>query len=215
MHLVCSRGGAIAAPAFDSLSSNNNERILLMTSVVIAFHSGYGHNRKVAEGVQAGAASVAGVQAELLDVTQIDDAGWARLDAADAIVFGAPTYMGGPSGQFKVFADATAKSWFSLRWKDKIAGGFTVSLNLSGDKFSTLMYFVTLAMQHGMVWVGLGMHGARGTNDPEGPNRIGSFIGVAAQADNVAPELSPPASDIETARIYGARIAEFAKARKR
>jgi NAD(P)H dehydrogenase (quinone) len=184
-----------------------------MSSVVIAFHSGYGHTRKVAEGVVAGAASVAGTQAVLLDVSSVDEAGWARLAAADAIVFGAPTYMGGPSAQFKMFADESAKPWFSQMWKDKIAGGFTCSLNLAGDKYSTLMYFVTLAMQHGLVWVGLAMHGARSTTDPEGPNRIGSFIGVAAQADNVSPELSPPPSDIETARRYGRRIAEFARTR--
>ena len=37
--------------------------------------------------------------------------------------------------------------------KDKIASGFSVSNSPSGDKFSTLQYFHTLAMQHGMVWV--------------------------------------------------------------
>ncbi|WP_175564229.1 flavodoxin family protein, partial [Pseudomonas aeruginosa] len=31
---------------------------------------------------------------------------------ADAIVFGSPTYMGGPAWQFKKFADATSKPWF-------------------------------------------------------------------------------------------------------
>ncbi len=185
-----------------------------MSIVVIAFHSGYGHTRKVAEGVLAGAASVPGTDASLLDVSTIDDAGWARLAAADAIVFGAPTYMGGPSAQFKRFADESARPWFSQSWKDKIAGGFSCSLNLAGDKYATLMYFVTLAMQHGMVWVGLAMHGARSTGDPDGPNRVGSFIGVAAQADNVSPELSPPPSDIATARHYGRRIAEFARARR-
>ncbi|HCE6610029.1 TPA: flavodoxin family protein [Pseudomonas aeruginosa] len=36
----------------------------------------------------------------------------ARLVEADAIVFGSPTYMGGPAWQFKKFADATSKPWF-------------------------------------------------------------------------------------------------------
>jgi NAD(P)H dehydrogenase (quinone) len=88
-----------------------------MTRLVVAFHSGYGHTRRLAESVQAGAAEVPGVSALLLDVTQAGDAQWAELASADAIVFGAPTYMGGASGPFKTFADASAKVWFSQGWK--------------------------------------------------------------------------------------------------
>ena len=184
-----------------------------MTRVVVAYHSGYGHTKKVAQAVLAGAGAVAGVHARLLDVTQMDDAGWQHLAAADAIVFGAPTYMGGPSGPFKMFADASAKAWFSHSWKDKIAGGFTCSLNMSGDKFNTLTYFFTLAMQHGMVWVGLGMMPPQTAGSLQELNRLGAYAGVMAQADNVPPEQSPPKVDLDTAVAYGKRIAEFAKAR--
>ena len=52
------------------------------------------------------------------------------LDAADAIIFGSPTYMGMASWQFKKFADATSKRWFTSAWKDKVAGGFTISATL-------------------------------------------------------------------------------------
>ena len=62
--------------------------------------------------------------------------------------------MGGPAAKFKAFADATVESWFAQAWRDKLAAGFTVSGTPSGDKFSTLQYFHTLAMQHGMIWVG-------------------------------------------------------------
>jgi len=179
-----------------------------MTRVVVAYHSGYGHTRKVAEAVQAGAASVAGAQASLLDVTGIGDAQWAELAAADAIVFGAPTYMGGASGDFKKFADASAQVWISQGWKDKVAGGFTCSQNMSGDKYATLMYFVTLAMQHGMVWVGTGLMPPRRPGHPDETNRIGSSIGVMAQADNVPPDQSPPRGDLDTGRAYGKRVAE-------
>jgi NAD(P)H dehydrogenase (quinone) len=186
-----------------------------MTRIVVAFHSGYGHTKRVAEALREGAASVPGAEASLLDVTAVDDAGWAGLAAADAIVFGAPTYMGGPSGDFKKFADASAKVWFSQGWRDKLAGGFTCSLNMSGDKYSTLMYFVTLAMQHGMVWVGTGMMPPRQPGHPEELNRLGSSIGAMAQADNVPPEQSPPKGDLDTARAYGKRIAEQARRQKR
>lgn len=186
-----------------------------MTRIVVAFHSGYGHTRRVAEALREGAASVPGAEASLLDVTAVGDAQWAELAAADAIVFGAPTYMGGPSGDFKKFADASAKVWFSQGWKDKLAGGFTCSLNMSGDKYSTLMYFVTLAMQHGMVWVGTGMMPPRQPGHTEELNRLGSSIGAMAQADNVPPEQSPPKGDLDTARAYGKRIAEHARRPKR
>jgi NAD(P)H dehydrogenase (quinone) len=116
---------------------------------------------------------------------------------------------------FKTFADASSKAWFSQLWKDKIAGGFTCSLAMSGDKYSTLMYFVTLAMQHGMIWVGTAMMPAAQAGAPEQINRLGSSIGVMAQADNVAPELSPPQGDLDTARAYGARIAGYARRQPR
>ncbi len=186
-----------------------------MTRIVVAFHSGYGHTKRVAEALREGAASVPGAQAALLDVGEVGDAQWAELAAADAIVFGAPTYMGGPSAGFKTFADASAKVWFSQGWKDKLAGGFTCSLNMSGDKLSTLTYFVTLAMQHGMVWVGTGMMPPRQPGHPDEVNRLGSTVGAMAQADNVPPEQSPPKGDLETARLYGRRIAEQARRMKR
>jgi NAD(P)H dehydrogenase (quinone) len=48
------------------------------------------------------------------------------------------------AGDFKKFADASSKPWSAQAWKDKIAGGFTNSASLNGDKYNTLMYFVTL-----------------------------------------------------------------------
>jgi NAD(P)H dehydrogenase (quinone) len=182
-----------------------------VASIVIAYHSGYGHTKRVADFVQTGAASVAGAVVTMIDVTKIDNAGWTALNAADAIVFGSPTYMGGPSGPFKVFADATSKAWFTGAWSNKVAGGFTCSLSMSGDKFSTLQYFVTLAMQQNMIWVGTGLPPSQTPGAPESINRLGSSIGVMAQADNVPPEQSPPPGDLETARLYGIRIAEYAK----
>lgn len=185
-----------------------------MSRVVVAFHSGYGHTRRIAEAVHEGAASVAGADVRSLDVSRIDADGWDTLAAADAIVFGAPTYMGGPSAAFKAFADASSRVWFVQGWKDRIAGGFTCSLAMSGDKLSTLNYFFTLAMQHGMIWVGLGMLPSSQPGHPESTNRIGSYTGVMAQADNVPPEQSPPQGDLDTAYAYGRRIAAMARLRR-
>ena len=152
----------------------------------------------------------AGANGQLLNVTELDDAAWRVLAGADAIVFGSPTYMGSVSGPFKTFADESAKVWFTQGWKDKVAGGFTCSGAMSGDKFSTLSYFVTLAMQHGMIWVGSAGLPADEAGDPDAINRLGSFLGVMAQADNAPPEDTPPPGDIDTATAYGERIARIA-----
>ena len=132
----------------------------------------------------------------------INEAGWAALDAADAIIFGAPTYMGMASWQFKKIADETSKRWFTLAWKDKVAGGFTISASPSGDKLSTIQYFITLAMQHGMIWVG------QPAQNDGNINRIGSNSGLMAQVGPTSPASDIPQGDLDTAKAYGARIAE-------
>src|ERR1039458_3680557 len=134
-----------------------------MTAVSTIYFSGTGHTTKLAEAVNRGAASVAGGKTHLIAINGEDivkgrythEAVLAQLDASDAIIFGSPTYMGGPAAQFKAFADATGERWYRGAWRDKVAAGFTVSGGPSGDKLSTLHYFVTLAMQLGMIWVGL------------------------------------------------------------
>jgi len=179
-----------------------------MSKIVIVYHSGYGHTKKLAEAVLAGVQG-AGADARLLSVGDLDDAAWAELDAADAIVFGAPTYMGGPSADFKKFADASSKAWFAQKWKDKIAAGFTNSATMNGDKFSTIQYFVTLAMQHSMIWTGTGLMPsntkAATRNDL---NFVGGFTGLLAQSPaDASPDEAPPPGDLETAKVFGARVA--------
>ena len=179
-----------------------------MPKIVIVYHSGYGHTKKVAEAVLAGTLA-AGADARLIAVGELDDAGWAELDTADAIIFGAPTYMGGPSADFKKFADASSKVWFGQKWKDKIAAGFTNSATMNGDKFSTIQYFVTLAMQHSMIWAGTGMMPANtkaATRDDL--NYVGGSTGLLTQSPaDATPEEAPPPGDLETAKAFGARVA--------
>ena len=122
--------------------------------IVIVYHSGYGHTRKVAEAVAAGSGgTLLAIDAE----GNLPAGGWEQLAAADAIVFGSPTYMGSVSWQFKKFADASSKPWYGQHWKNKLAAGFTNSASMNGDKLSTLHYLFTLSQQHSMLWVGTGM----------------------------------------------------------
>lgn len=183
-----------------------------MVQLFVVYHSGYGHTERQARAVHEGAASVASVNARLLSVADVDATALAQLDAADAIVFGAPTYMGGPSADFKRFADSTSKAWATQAWKDKVAGGFTNSGSLQGDKDLTLHYFVNLAMQHAMIWVGLGLLPSSTSKSQRNDlNRLGSYIGAAAQSDvDVGPDLAPPPGDLATAHAYGMRVAQMA-----
>ena len=62
-----------------------------MAKTVVVFHSGYGHTQRVAQFVAQGA----NAQSITIDADgNITEADWAALDAADAIIFGSPTYMG-------------------------------------------------------------------------------------------------------------------------
>jgi multimeric flavodoxin WrbA len=181
------------------------EKEKAMTQVAIVYHSGYGHTKVVAEQVKAGAESVPGTKALLIPVEEID-AHWTTLEAADAIVFGSPTYMGNVSGPFKTFMDASSKPWLEQKWKDKLAAGFTISGSPSGDKLNTLQSLMIFAMQHGMVWVG----NAEMPYNEEGINRLGSFTGVMAQAGQVAPDVEPNLADRKSAERLGQRLAAAA-----
>lgn len=179
-----------------------------MSKIIIVYHSGYGHTKKLAEAVLAGTLD-GGADARMIAVGELDDSAWAELDTADAIVFGAPTYMGGPSADFKKFADASSKPWFAQKWKDKVAAGFTNSGSMNGDKFSTIQYFITLAMQHGMIWAGMGMMPANTKAATRNDlNFIGGFAGLLSQSPaDATPDEAPPPGDLDTAKVFGARIA--------
>jgi NAD(P)H dehydrogenase (quinone) len=188
-----------------------------MPNVAVVYHSGFGHTKVLAEAVARGAASVEGAKILLIPVEDAE-MHWDDLHAADAIVFGSPTYMGSVSAKMKGFMEATSKHWVELKWRDKIAGGFTNSASQSGDKLNTLIDLVIFAMQHGMIWVGLGI--LPGNNhskgSPEDLNRLGAWVGAMAQSNaDEGPDVAPPRSDRETAEGYGRRIAEVAARRGR
>lgn len=183
-----------------------------MAKIAVVYHSGYGHTKRMAEAVQQGAASVAAADLLAIDAEgNLAEAGWDKLAAADAIIFGAPTYMGGASWQFKRFADASSKVWYGQAWRNKLAAGFTNSASMNGDKFATIQSFVTLAMQHGMLWIGTGMMpSAKKSADRNDVNWLGSFAGALAQSPADASVEEMLSGDLETARLFAVRVAEMA-----
>ncbi len=183
-----------------------------MTSVAIVYHSGFGHTQALAEAVAAGVRTVPGCTANLIPVADAE-ARAAELDAADAIIFGSPTYMGGLSAEFAKFKDWTSSRWMQGAWRNKLAAGFTVSASWNGDKHNTLYQLLTLAVQHGMVWIGLGL--PPGNNSSTGSiadlNRLGASIGAMGQANADQGVEGIAASDFKTFEALGRRVAEAAQ----
>lgn len=176
-----------------------------MSKIVIVYHSGYGHTKRVAETVAAGA------EGQLLAIDadgNLSEGGWDQLAAADAIIFGSPTYMGNVSWQFKKFADASSKAWFTRAWQDKVFGGFSNSASFSGDKAVSLIAMQTLASQHGGIWVSLGLLPANSKAAQRTDlNNLGGSVGLLVQSPADASVDEIPQGDLDTARAYGKRVA--------
>jgi len=182
--------------------------------VAVVYHSGYGHTVKVAEAVARGAAGVEGAEVELIEAG-VAPQRWQTLDDADAIIMGAPTYMGSLSAPFKAFMDDSSHLQYAeKRWANKIAAGFTNGASRGGDKQNSLIQLMTFAAQHQMHWVNLGLNygNNRSVTNEEILNRDAYTLGMAAQADmDQGGDVAPPASDLRTAEHLGRRVAEVAQ----
>ena len=180
-----------------------------MSKLAIVYHSAHGHTEHIARHVHHGASQVDGVESHLL---QAEDLATRPNDlvAFDGVVFGSPTYLGGVSGTFKSFMDATGRLWREQGLKGKLAAGFTVSSLPAGDKQSTLLSMFVFAMQHGMVWVGNPILPEQHAGVPydEAANRLGSWSGLMAQAGHGSAADAFVPGDTKTARMFGRHFAQ-------
>ncbi len=179
------------------------------SNLAVIYHSAHGHTAHIAAHILAGAQSVPGIDAHLLKADDLARAPERLLDY-DGFIFGSPTYLGGVSGSFKTFMDATGRLWKSHALKGKLAAAFTVSSLPAGDKQSTLLSIFVFAMQHGMVWIGNAILPEQHSGVPyeEAANRLGSWSGMMAQAGHSEPADSFVPGDIRTARMFGANVAQ-------
>lgn len=188
-------------------------------NVQVVYFSANGHTHLMAEAFAEGVRDAGGTP-ELYRVqgSDIVEGRWKdpggvveKLRAADAIVLGSPTYMGGVAAQLKAVLDGLGGEWFKLSFKDKIAGGFTHSSSPSGDKAATLDYMSLHAAQHMMLWVGNGTMPARYTGENHEKNFLGGFRGVMA-FQNPDEAQGADATITEGVRgdcvAYGKRVAE-------
>ncbi len=178
-------------------------------TIAVVYYSGYGHTARIAESVAAGVGSSATLIAIDND-GNITDQQWQQLDEAEAIIFGAPTYMGNAPWQFKKFADHSSKVWFNRGWQDKIFAGFSNSASLNGDKQNTLQFLQTLASQHGGIWISLGLLPANNlAATRQDINNLGGSIGLLVQSPADASADQIPSGDLDTAVKFGERVAKI------
>lgn len=177
--------------------------------IAIVYDSGYGHTERVAQAVAEGVWEVEGAQVSLISVA--DGVQWAELEKSDAIIFGSPTYNGSISARFKqFFEDSTKAAWNEMKWRNKIAAGFTNSGAQNGDMLNSLVSMALFAAQHGMIWVGLDLRAGNNssTSSSDDLNRLGSWLGVMTQAKvDQGPDAAPPVCDLKTAQYLGRRVA--------
>lgn len=186
-----------------------------MSRLAIVYFSQFkGATEQLAHAIARGAQSVPDTEVSVINVADADKH-WPTLHAADAIVFGSPTYIGSIAAGFKVFMEQLAgQAWLERMWVNKIAAGFTVSAGRSGDKMNCLQQMVVFAAQMGMIWVPMritgGNYSSQGSEDDL--NRMAGYLGLMAQANIDEPlELAPPPSDIQTAELHGNHIANVTR----
>jgi multimeric flavodoxin WrbA len=180
-----------------------------MRRIAIIYFSATGTTAALADAIAEGAGGRVAVAQHRIAADDLaggrfqNGAALELVDAAAAVAFGSPTYMGGPAAQFKAFADASSDRWGEQRWANKIATGFTTGACANGDQAHTLGYFTVLAAQHGMLWCGLDIPGGA---DPAGRNRLGCQTGLVTHIVDGTPD----AADLATALYLGKRLARFA-----
>lgn len=143
--------------------------------VAVVFHSANQLTRVQAAAVLKGVGKVKGARAQLLSVNELAEGsyGWTALDKADAIVFGAPTYLGAVPAAFRRLTEPNIRR---PRWKDKLAAGFTCAGSLGADGRNGLRQLASIAGRHGMRWV----DPDRIDDDPAAAEDLGLRIAEAA-----------------------------------
>lgn len=175
----------------------------------IIYHSSFGHTAMVAQKIADGIIEE-GMEVVLIRVEEAMER-IGELHQSEILVFGSPTYMGSISAAFKRFMEDTSQFWYQQPWKDKLAAGFTNSSTTNGDKLNTLTDICLFAAQHSMIWISTGILPVfRENRQLPTPNGMGSYLGLMTQSDGARLPGGIP-DDLETAKLFGQRIARLAK----
>lgn len=199
------------------------------TKVLVVFYSLYGHVRRMADEVAAGAREVAGVETLLRRVPEtlppetlaamgaleaqqamaaVPLCTYDELAAADAVIFGAPTRYGVVCAQMRQFLDGTGPLWLKGALIGKAGSVFTSSATQHGGQESTILSLHTTLLHHGMVVVGLpySFQGQMRLDEVTGCSPYGASTIAGGRG-----ERQPSGNELEGARFQGRHVAAIAR----
>jgi NAD(P)H dehydrogenase (quinone) len=193
-----------------------------MAKVLVLYYSAFGHIARMAEEIAAGAASVPGVEVEIMRVPELSlpdgskpmiapdapDVPTASIDDLpnyDGIIFGTRTHLGHISGQMRNFLDQAGDLWKRGALVGKVGSVFTSAANYHGGHEITS--FHTILFHLGFIVVG--MPYLEEFLMETGQIGLGSPFGATTLAGGEG-HREPSAGDLALARFQGAHVARIA-----
>jgi len=196
--------------------------------VLIAHYSLLGHTNRLAEAVMNGAKEIEGAEVKLMRVPEILSEEERRRrgsgdfsksfenipvcsqnDAAmaDAIIIGAPTYLGNMCAQMQLFLNSLGKLWRDGTLVGKIGSAFTSSGSQHGGQEAALLSVHTTMLHLGMIVVGLPytFQGQLRIDEITGGTPYGATT-IAGQKG----ERMPSENELAAARFQGKHVASIA-----
>jgi len=197
--------------------------------VVVVYYSMYGHVRRLAQAMAAGAGEVDGVDVSIRRVPEtlpepalaalgaleaqraqeeVPVCSMDELAAADAVVFGAPTRFGNMCGQMRQFVDGAGGLWAKGALVGKVGSVFTSSATQHGGQESTILSFHITLLHLGMVVVGLpyAFQGQMRIDEITGCSPYGASTIAGGRGERL-----PSENELAGARFQGRHVAAIAK----
>jgi NAD(P)H dehydrogenase (quinone) len=196
--------------------------------VLVVYYSMNGHTRRLAEAVAEGAREVEGAQVKLRrvpetltkeelkrrgatgeqkDLAQVPVCTMEDLTAADAVIFGTPSYLGNMCGQMRQFLDSTGELWKKDALVGKVGSVFCSSGSQHGGQEAAILSFHPTLLHLGMVIVGLPytFQEQRRIDQVTGGSPYGASTVVGK-----AGERWPSDNELDAARFQGKHVATIA-----
>lgn len=196
--------------------------------VLIAHYSLLGHTNRLAEAVMQGVKDVEGSEVklkrvpEILSEEEIKSRGAGEfsksfknipicspddLVMADAIILGAPTYLGNMCAQMQHFLNSLGKLWRDGALVGKVGSAFTSSGSQHGGQEAALLSVHTTMLHLGMIVVGLPytFQGQLRIDEITGGTPYGATT-IAGQKG----ERIPSENELAAAKFQGKHVASIA-----
>lgn len=161
-------------------------------SVLVVYHSLTKNTAKMAEAVAEGVQRAPGVAVVVRDAAQVTRE---DLDAAEALVLGAPTWYGSLPGAMKVHLDTWAWKW-RVDLTDKVGGAFATGGNTTGGKEHVIQSLLLYMLHNRMIVAGPTF---------ETPTMRYGQMGASAVTGSHDPGVGE--DELGDARVLGERVA--------